>query len=100
MLGHTSNNIARLRADVISGTSPAAVQLKGPEIGEWAKTGLTVDLNALAAREGREAVVAPELVAVVKPQGGWVAAPMNIHRIDWMWARKATRWSPPSIRCA
>lgn len=87
--GHTSNTIARLRADVISGTPPSAVQLKGPEIGEWAKTGLTANLNDLAAKENWEGVIAPELVAVMKPHGEWVAAPMNIHRIDWMWASKS-----------
>ena len=87
--GHTSNTIARLRADVISGNPPSAVQLKGPEIGEWAKTGLTADLNALAEEENWEAVVAPELVSVMKPHGQWVASPMNIHRIDWMWASKS-----------
>ncbi|KUF09873.1 ABC transporter substrate-binding protein [Pseudoponticoccus marisrubri] len=86
--GHTSNTIARLRADVISGNPPSAVQLKGPEIGEWAKTGLTANLNDLAAEENWEEVVAPELVSVMKPRGEWVAAPMNIHRIDWMWASK------------
>ncbi|GAA6208672.1 ABC transporter substrate-binding protein [Cognatishimia sp. WU-CL00825] len=87
--GHTSNTIARLRADVISGHPPSAVQLKGPEIGEWAKTGLTANLNDLAALENWETVVAPELVSVMKPHGEWVAAPMNIHRIDWMWASKS-----------
>lgn len=87
--GHTSNTIARLRADVISGTPPSAVQLKGPEIGEWDKTGLTANLNDLAEAEGWEKVVAPELVDVMKPNGSWVAAPMNIHRIDWMWASKS-----------
>ena len=87
--GHTSNTIARLRADVISGNPPSAVQLKGPEIGEWAKTGLTANLNDLAEAEGWEKVVAPELVSVMKPHGEWVAAPMNIHRIDWMWASKS-----------
>mgnify|MGYP005989315701 CR=1 FL=1 len=87
--GHTSNTIARLRADVISGTPPSAVQLKGPEIGEWANTGLTANMNDLAASEGWEDVVAPELVSVMRPDGEWVAVPMNIHRIDWMWASKS-----------
>lgn len=86
--GHTSNTIARLRADVISGNPPAAVQLKGPEIAEWASTGLTANLNELAEAEGWEDVVSAELVEVMKPQGEWVAVPMNIHRIDWLWASK------------
>ena len=32
--GHTANTLAKLRADVVAGNAPAAVQLKGPEIGE------------------------------------------------------------------
>ena len=38
--------------------------------------------------EGWDKVVAPELLPVMKPKGNWVAAPMNIHRINWMWASK------------
>lgn len=86
--GHTANTIAKLRADVVSGNAPPAVQLKGPEIAEWAATGRTADLNALAAGEKWDAVVVPELVGVMKPQGAWVAAPMNVHRVNWMWASK------------
>ncbi|ESX03961.1 sugar ABC transporter substrate-binding protein [Mesorhizobium sp. LSJC265A00] len=84
--GHTANTLAKLRADVIAGNAPPAVQLKGPEIAEWNETGMTADLDELAASEGWERVVAPELLPVMKPTGKWVAAPMNIHRINWLWA--------------
>src|SRR6186713_1539103 len=84
--GHTANTLAKLRADVIAGNAPPAVQLKGPEIAEWNETGMTADLDDLAASEGWEKVVAPELLPVTKPTGKWVAAPMNIHRINWLWA--------------
>jgi len=83
--GHTANTLAKLRADVIAGNAPPAVQLKGPEIVEWNATGMTADLDALAKAEGWEKVVAPELLPVMKPTGKWVAAPMNIHRINWIW---------------
>src|SRR4029077_19703545 len=83
--GHTANTLAKLRADVIAGNAPPAVQLKGPEIAEWNATGKTADLDAQAAAEGCEKVVAPELLPVMKPTGKWVAAPMNIHRINWLW---------------
>src|SRR5260370_10348216 len=39
--GHTANTLAKLRADVISGNAPPAVQLKGPEIAERNATGQT-----------------------------------------------------------
>jgi len=83
--GHTANTLAKLRADVLSGNAPAAVQLKGPEIAEWTATGKTANLDELAAAEGWDAVVAAELLPVMKPEGSWVAAPMNIHRINWIW---------------
>jgi glucose/mannose transport system substrate-binding protein len=86
--GHTANTLAKLRADVVAGNAPPAVQLKGPEIAEWNETGMTADLDALAKTEGWDAVVAPELLPVMKPKGVWVAAPMNIHRINWLWASK------------
>jgi glucose/mannose transport system substrate-binding protein len=87
--GHTANTLAKLRADVVAGNAPAAVQLKGPEIAEWNATGGTANLDELATAENWDAVVAPELLPVMKPDGHWVAAPMNIHRINWIWGNKA-----------
>jgi glucose/mannose transport system substrate-binding protein len=87
--GHTANTLAKLRADVVAGNAPAAVQLKGPEIAEWNATGGTADMDELAKSENWDAVVAPELLPVMKPDGKWVAAPMNIHRINWIWGNKA-----------
>ena len=84
--GHTANTLAKLRADVVAGNAPPAVQLKGPEIAEWNATGMTANLDELAAKEGWDKVVAAELLPVMKPTGDWVAAPMNIHRINWIWA--------------
>jgi glucose/mannose transport system substrate-binding protein len=83
--GHTANTLAKLRADVVAGNAPPAVQLKGPEIAEWNATGMTANLDDIASKEGWDKVVAPELLPVMKPSGHWVAAPMNIHRINWIW---------------
>ncbi|HWO30248.1 MAG TPA: ABC transporter substrate-binding protein [Candidatus Acidoferrum sp.] len=86
--GHTANTLAKLRADVVSGNPPPAVQLKGPEIAEWNATGKTLSLDEMAKEEGWDKTVAPELLPVMKPKGSWVAVPMNIHRINWMWGGK------------
>src|SRR5690606_13731437 len=67
--GHTANTLAKLRADVVAGNAPPAVQLKGPEIAEWNATGGTANLDELAAAEGWEKVVAPQLLPVMKPAG-------------------------------
>ncbi|WP_424929713.1 ABC transporter substrate-binding protein [Amaricoccus tamworthensis] len=87
--GHTSNTLAKLRSDVVAGNAPAAVQLKGPEIAEWNATGTTANLDEVAAAEGWDDVVAPELTSVMKPTGSWVAAPMNIHRVNWLYSSPA-----------
>lgn len=86
--GHTSNTLAKLRSDVVAGNAPAAVQLKGPEIAEWDATGATADLDETAAAQGWDDVVAAELLSVMKPTGKWVAAPMNIHRVNWLYSSK------------
>src|SRR6201995_5528404 len=86
--GHTANTLAKLRADVVSGNPPPAVQLKGPEIAEWNATGKTLSLDEMAKEENWDKTVAPELLPVMKPKGSWVAVPMNIHRINWLWGSK------------
>ncbi len=83
--GHTADALAKLRADVVAGTPPPAVQLKGPEIAEWNQTGAMDSLDDIATKEGWDKVVAPQLLPVMKPDGHWVAVPMNIHRINWFW---------------
>jgi glucose/mannose transport system substrate-binding protein len=83
--GHTANALAKLRADVIAGDPPPAVQLKGPEIKEWYETGGMDNLDDLATKEGWDKLVAPVLLPIMKPEGHWVAVPMNIHRINWFW---------------
>jgi glucose/mannose transport system substrate-binding protein len=87
--GHTANTLAKLRADVVAGNAPPAVQLKGPEIAEWNETGMTANMDDLAQQEGWDKVVVPELLPVMKPKGHWVAVPMNIHRVNWLWASKS-----------
>ena len=57
--GHTANTLAKLRADVVAGNAPAAVQLKGPEIAEWNETGMTANLDELAAAETGMASLRP-----------------------------------------
>ena len=67
--GHTANTLAKLRADVVAGNAPPAVQLKGPEIAEWNETGMTANLDELAKSEGWDKVVAPELIAGDEAEG-------------------------------
>jgi glucose/mannose transport system substrate-binding protein len=78
-----------VRARVTSGNPPTAVQLLGFDITDWAKQGVLADLNAVAAKEGWDKTVPQALQAFSKYDGKWVAAPVNVHSTNWVWANKA-----------
>ncbi|MGG7643485.1 ABC transporter substrate-binding protein [Rhodovulum sp. YNF3179] len=75
-----------LRARVVSGKPPTAVQLKGPGIQEWAEQGALNDVETVAGEENWDQVLPPALAGIMKYEGDYVAAPVNIHRVDWIWA--------------
>ncbi|MFV2001550.1 MAG: ABC transporter substrate-binding protein [Paracoccaceae bacterium] len=77
-----------LRARVTAGNPPTAVQMLGFDILDWAEEGALADLNAVAAEEGWDAVVPPALQAFSKFDGKWIAAPVNVHSTNWVWANK------------
>jgi glucose/mannose transport system substrate-binding protein len=78
-----------LRARVTAGNPPTAVQMLGFDITDWAKQGVVADLNDLAGKEGWDKVVPPALQKFSKYDGKWVAAPVNVHSTNWVWANKA-----------
>ena len=78
-----------LRARVTSSNPPSAVQALGFDITDWAKQGVVADLNALASKEGWDKVVPKALQNFSKFEGKWIAAPVNVHSTNWVWANKA-----------
>ncbi len=77
-----------LRARVTAKNPPTAVQMLGFDIQDWAKQGALGDLNALAAKEGWDRTVPAALQAFSKHQGKWIAAPVNVHSTNWVWASR------------
>ncbi|MYE00638.1 MAG: carbohydrate ABC transporter substrate-binding protein [Alphaproteobacteria bacterium] len=75
-----------LRARVLSGNAPTAVQLKGPAIQEWHEEGALADISAVAEAEGWADVLPASIAGHMKCEGAWCAAPVNVHRVDWIWA--------------
>ena len=78
-----------LRARVTAGNTPVAVQMLGFDIQDWAAQGGLADLNEAAAADGWDAVVPAALQRFSKYDGEWVAAPVNVHSTNWVWANKA-----------
>ncbi|WP_010138318.1 ABC transporter substrate-binding protein [Oceanicola sp. S124] len=77
-----------LRARVLSGNAPTAVQLKGPAIQEWYEEGVLADISEVAEAQGWADVLPDQLAAHMKCDGSWCAAPVNVHRINWIWGNK------------
>lgn len=77
-----------LRARVLSGNAPTAVQLKGPAIQEWYEEVGLADIGAVAEENGWDAVLPAQIAEHMKCEGQWCAAPVNVHRVNWVWGNK------------
>lgn len=75
-----------LRARVLSGNAPTAVQLKGPAIQEWYEEGVLADISSVAEANNWADVLPASIAGHMKCEGTWCAAPVNVHRVDWIWA--------------
>jgi glucose/mannose transport system substrate-binding protein len=77
-----------LRARVTSRNPPTAVQLVGFDLLDWAAEGVLADLSELALAEHWDAVIPPALQRFSRYNGRWIAAPVNFHSVNWLWANK------------
>ena len=87
--GGGSNAMTVLRSRVQSGTPPTAVQMLGFDIRDWAAEGVTAELNSLAEEENWEEVIPGAVQEFSRYEDNWIAAPVNIHSTNWVWANKA-----------
>jgi glucose/mannose transport system substrate-binding protein len=78
-----------LRARVTAGNAPTAVQMLGFDITDWAKEDALANLNDIAAEQNWDEVVPAALQKFAKHDGEWVAAPVNVHSTNWVWADKS-----------
>lgn len=74
-----------LKSRVISGNPPSAAQTKGPAIQEWAAEGVLANMDTLAKAEKWDELLPKVVADVMKYKGAYVAAPVNVHRVNWMW---------------
>ena len=78
-----------LRSRVLAGDPPTAVQIKGPNIHDWAAEGALANLDEVAEAEGWNDVLPPLLRDIVTYDDEYVAVPVNIHRVNWLWINPA-----------
>lgn len=83
--GAGENATTALKARVIAGSPPTAAQIKGPSIQEWGQEGVLANIDS-AAVTGKWDTLLPKVVSnTMKYQGHYVAAPVNVHRVNWLW---------------
>jgi glucose/mannose transport system substrate-binding protein len=87
--GGGDNAATVLKSRVVSGNPPAAAQIKGPAIQEWAAEGVLANINAVAQAEKWDSLLPKVVADVMKYKGNFVAVPVNVHRVNWLWANAA-----------
>jgi glucose/mannose transport system substrate-binding protein len=87
--GATAMTVLKSRA--VAGNPPGVAQIKGPDIQEWASTGLldTDVLKSVAKDEKWDSLLDKKVSDTVKYDGDYVAVPVNIHRVNWLWINPA-----------
>ncbi|EPJ48706.1 MAG: sugar ABC transporter periplasmic protein [Osedax symbiont Rs2] len=78
-----------LKSRAVSGNPPAAAQMKGLDIQEWADLGFLADLDGVATKAGWDELLPKVVSDIMKFEGKYVAVPVNVHRVNWLWANPA-----------
>ncbi len=78
-----------LKAMVAAGTYPTASQMLGYTVLDYAAAGVMGDLTATAVKEGWDKSVPAALQKFSVYDGKWVAAPVNVHSVNWLWINKS-----------
>lgn len=89
--GGGSSAMTVLKSRFVAGTAPGVAQIKGPDIQEWASQGaLDTDvLKDVAKAEKWDELLDKKVSETVKYDGDYVAVPVNIHRVNWLWINPA-----------
>lgn len=82
--GESAMTVLKTRA--VSGNPPSAAQIKGHDIQEWGRLGFLTDLNDVAAEDNWSKILPPVARQIMMYGGDYVAVPVNIHRVNWLWA--------------
>ena len=87
--GGGDNATTVLKSRAVSGNPPTAAQVKGPSIQEWGDQGVLASIDEVATAAKWDELLPGVVADVMKYEGEYVAAPVNVHRVNWMWANPA-----------
>ena len=74
-----------LKSRVQSGNPPTAAQVNGASIVEWARAGALASIDDVALADHWDAVLPSVVSETMKYHGRYVAVPLNVHRVNWLW---------------
>ena len=84
--GGGENAMTVLKSRAVSGNPPTAAQIKGPSIQEWGELGFLANIDSVAKSNDWDNLLPAVVSSVMKHEGKYVAAPVNVHRVNWLWA--------------
>lgn len=77
--------MAVLKSRVLQGAAPAAAQIIGPDIQNWAALGFLGHFNIVALAHDWPNTLHPTVDQLIQYQGQYVAVPFGVHRINGLW---------------
>ena len=84
--GDSALRVLQMRA--LSGNPPDAAQIKGPDIGEWTKVGMLEKVDEVVDTRAWKNILPQVARDTVTFDGHYMAVPINIHRVNWLWLNK------------
>jgi glucose/mannose transport system substrate-binding protein len=78
-----------LKSRVVAGNAPAAAQIKGPSLQEWARNGVLASVDEVAKADRWDEALPKVVSDIMKYKGQYIAVPVNVHRVNWLWANPA-----------
>ena len=74
-----------LKTRAVSGNPPSAAQIKGPDLQDWGALGLLTNLDEVSSANKWDTLLSKTVADTMKYGGHYVAVPVNIHRVNWLW---------------
>ena len=86
--GSNMQSILEKRTEI--GNLPGAIQTyMGPAVREWAQKDTLVRLDEVARKEEWKKWLPPLINDMIRYNGHYIAAPVNIQRVNWVWINPA-----------
>ncbi|MEH6453361.1 MAG: ABC transporter substrate-binding protein [Psychromonas sp.] len=85
--GESAIRVLQMRA--LSGNPPDVAQIKGPDIGEWVKVGMLEEIDKIIETSSWQQSIPDIVRQTVTIDGHYMAVPINVHRVNWLWLNKA-----------